>query len=99
MSEQEEMSITISEVVEETRKYSLSQRRALIEELETDIQNLAHSIANLYKEHKGLFIMYGVQVEVKLSVFNETVYRQVMGCPEVYTQMTEKEGLKEEHND
>ena len=101
MSEQiEERSVSIVEVFEEARKYSSSQRRAFIEELETDIRNLAHSIVNLYDEHTGVFLMHGVQVEVKFSVFNEVVYRQVLGCPEVYTQMTEmdkefKDSLKE----
>ena len=100
MSEQEKMSITISEVVEEARNYSSSQRKEFIKELETDIQNLAHSMEYLYDEHKGVFVMNGVQVEVKFSVFNEVVYRQVLGCPEVYTQMTEmvkefKDSLKE----
>lgn len=102
MSEQEEKAlgtITRAEMVEEARKYSSSQRRALIEELETDIRNLAHSIVNLYDEHTGVFLMHGVQVEVKFSVFNEVVYKQVLGCPEVYEQISEmfekfKENLK-----
>lgn len=76
--------VTIAEVFEEASKYSSSQRREFIEELETDIQNLARSMADLYDEHSGVFVMYGVQVEVKLSVFNEVAYRQVLGCPEVY---------------
>lgn len=90
MSKQEaSMEVTISEMCEEAHKYSSSQRRELIEELETDVQNLAHSMANLYDEHIGVFLMYGVQVEVKFSVFNELAYRQVLGRPEVYNQMTE----------
>ena len=99
MSEQGEMSVSTKEVFEEVSKYSSSQRRAFVEELETDIRNLAHSIVNLYDEHKGVFLMHGVQVEVKFSVFNEVAYRQVLGCPEVYEQISEmskafKERLK-----
>ena len=90
MEEEEKEAITVDEVFEEVSKYSSSQRRALIEELETDIQNLARSMANLYDEHVGVFLMYGVQVEVKFSVFNEVAYRQVLGCPELYAQMAEK---------
>lgn len=84
-----EKDITIAEVVEEARKYSSSQHKAFIKELETDIQNLAHSMEYLYDEHTGVFLMHGVQVEVKFSVFNEVVYKQVLGCPEVYDKMSE----------
>lgn len=98
--EEEKEAITVEEVFENARKYSSAQRRALIEELETDIQSLAHSMANLYDEHSGVFLMYGVQVEVKFSVFNEVAYRQVLGCPELYTKLAEKAAqFMEEHND
>ena len=100
MSEKEEQSVATAEVFEEAFKYSSSQRRAFIEELETDIQNLAHSIVNLYDEHKGVFLIHGVQVEVKFSVFNEVVYKQVLGCPEFFDKMSEMvEEFKEAHND
>ena len=100
MNKEERASITIEEVLEDARKYSSSQRKELIEELETDVQNLARSMANLYDEHTGVFLMYGVQVEVKFSVFNEVAYRQVLGCPEVYAQMAEKAAqFMGEHND
>ena len=100
MEEEERAAITVEEVFEEARKYSSEQRRDLIEELETDIQNLAHSMANLYDEHTGVFLLYGVQVEVKFSVFNEVAYRQVLGRPELYTQLAEKAAqFMEEHND
>lgn len=100
MNKEERASITIEEVLEDARKYSSSQRKELIEELETDVQNLARSMANLYEEHTGVFLMYGVQVEVKFSVFNEVAYRQVLGHPEVYAQMAEKaKQFMEEHND
>lgn len=80
--------VTTEAVLEEVRKYSFSQRMALIDDLEMDIENLAHSIANLYEAHTGVFIMHGVQVEVKFSVLNEVVYRQFLGCPEFYTRMS-----------
>ena len=100
MNKEERESITIEEVLEEACKYSSSQCKELIEELETDVQNLARSMANLYDEHTGVFLMYGVQVEVKFSVFNEVAYRQVLGCPEVYAQMAEKASqFMEKHND
>lgn len=100
MEEGNKLSITVDEVFEEARKYSSSQRRDLIEELETDIQSLAHSMTNLYEEHSGVFLMYGVQVEVKFSVFNEVAYRQILGCPELYAQIVEKAAqFREEHND
>lgn len=100
MKKEEKEAITVDEVFEEARKYSSSQRRELIEELETDIQSLAHSMTNLYDEHAGVFLMYGVQIEVKFSVFNEVAYRQVLGCPEIYAQIAEKAAqFREEHND
>ena len=100
MNKEERASITMEEMLEEARKYSSSQCRELIEELETDVQNLARSMTNLYEEHTGVFLLYGVQVEVKFSVFNEVAYRQVLGCPEVYAQMAEKAAqFMEEHND
>lgn len=100
MSEKEEQSVSTAEVFEEARKYSSSQRRALIEELATDIRNLSQSIVNLYDEHTGVFLMHGVQVELKFSVFNEVAYRQVLGCPEFYDKMTKMaEEYKELHND
>ena len=92
--------VTTAEVFEEVSKYSSSQRRELIEELETDIKNLSHSMANLYDEHAGIFLMYGVQVEVTFSVFNEVAYRQVLGCPEFYNQVSAMaKGLKEAFDD
>ena len=91
---------TAKEVLEEASHYSSSQHRAFIEELETDIQNLARSMSNLYDEHAGIFLMYGVQVEVKFSVFNEVAYRQVLGCPEFYNQLSARaKGLKEAFDD
>ena len=100
MNKEERFSTTMEEVLEDARKYSSSQCRELIEELETDVQNLARSMANLYEEHTGVFLMYGVQVEVKFSVFNEVAYSQVLGCPEVYAQMAEKAAqFMGEHND
>lgn len=88
--------VTTLEVFEEVRKYSPSQRRELIEEFETDIQNLARSMENLYDEHAGVFMMYGVQIEVKFYVFNEVAFRQVLGCPEFYNQVSAMaKGLKE----
>ena len=98
MSKQKKVST--AEVLEEVRKYSFSQCIALIDDLETDIENLAHSIANLYEEHTGVFIMHGVQVEVKFSVCNEVVYRQFLGCPEFWEKLAERdERLKEVRND
>ena len=100
MSKKGEQSVSTVEVFEEVFKSSSSQSRALIEELETDIRNLSHSIVNLYDEHKGVFLMHGVQVEVKFSVFNEVVYKQVLGCPEFYDKMSEMvEEFKEARND
>ena len=100
MNKEERFSITMEEVLEDARKYSSSQRRELIDELDTDVPHLARSMANLYDEHTGVFLMYGVQVEVKFSVFNEVAYRQVLGHPEVYAQMAEKAAqFMEEHND
>ena len=76
--------MTIAEALEEADKYSSAQHKEFIEGLETDVQNLARSMSNLYDEHAGIFLIYGVQVEVKFSVFNEVAYRQVLGCPEGY---------------
>ena len=92
--------VTTAEVLEEASHYSSSQHRAFIEELETDIENLSHSMSNLYDEHAGIFLMYGVQVEVKFSVFNEVAYRQVLGCPEFYNLVSAMtKGLKEAFDD
>lgn len=100
MSKTEKEQISTAEVFAEVSKYSSSQRKAFIEELETDIKNLARSMSNLYDEHTGVFMMYGVQVEVKFSVFNEPVYEQRLGCPEFFTQVsTMAKGLKELRND
>lgn len=51
MEEEERVAITAEEVFEEARKYSSSQRRELIEDLETDIQSLAQrrSISNIWR--------------------------------------------------
>ncbi len=81
-------SVTTAEVFEEAGKFSPSQCKAFIEELETDIENLSRSMSNLYDEHAGVFLMYGVQVEVKFSVFNEVAYRQFLGSPEFFNQMS-----------
>lgn len=88
MKKEEKVSMTTAEVLEEVGKYSSAQRKEFIKELETDVQNLARSMANLYDEHAGIFLMYGIQVEVKFSVFNEVAYRQVLGCPELCNQLS-----------
>ena len=88
MEKEEKASMTIAEALEEVGKYSSAQRKEFIGGLETDIQNLARSMANLYDEHAGIFLIYGVQVEVKFSVFNEVAYRQVLGCPEFYDKLS-----------
>lgn len=100
MGETEKELISTADVFDEVSKYSSSQRREFIEELETDIKNLARSMANLYDEHTGVFMMYGVQVEVKFSVFNESVYEQRLGCPEFFNHVSAMaKGLKEVLND
>lgn len=100
MSKQEKISVATSEVFEEARKYSSSQCREFIDDLETDIETLANNMANLYDEHAGVFLMYGVQVEVKFSMCNEVVYRQFLGCPELWEKLAERaERLEEVHND
>lgn len=100
MSKQEKGSLSTAEVFEEARKCSSSQCIALIDDLETGIETLAHNMANLYDEHAGVFLMYGVQVEVKFSVCNEVVYRQFLGCPEFYEKLAERtERLKEVRDD
>lgn len=100
MGETKKESISTAEVFDEVSKYSPSQRRAFIEELEADIKNLARSMSNLYDEHTGVFMMYGVQIEVKFSVFNEPVYEHRLGCPEFFTHVSAMaKGLKEVFND
>ncbi len=100
MGETKKESISTAEEFDEVSKYSPSQRKAFIEELESDIKNLARSMSNLYSEHTGVFMMYGVQIEVKFSVFNESVYGQRLGCPEFYNHVSEMaSGLKEVIND
>lgn len=100
MGSQKKVSVTTEEVLEEVRKYSFSQHREFIDNLETDIENLSHSMANLYDEHVGVFLMHGVQVEVKFSVGNEVVYRQFLGTPEFYEKWRELTArLKEVSND
>lgn len=96
----EKVSMTTAEVLEEASRYSSSQHKAFLKELETDIENLSHSMSTLYDEHAGIFLLYGVQVEVKFSVFNEVAYRQVLGCPEVYNRLLAMaKGLKKVFND
>lgn len=100
MGEKVTESISTAEVFEEVGKHSPSQRREFIEELEVDIRNLAHSMETLYNEHTGVFMMYGVSIEVKFSVFNESVYEQRLGCPEFFNQVSAMaKGLKEVFND
>ena len=100
MSETKKDSISTVEVFAEVEKYSPSQRREFIEELEIDIQNLARSMENLYNEHPGVFMMYGVQIEVKFSVFNDSVYEQRLGCPEFFSKVSAMtKELKEALND
>lgn len=100
MSKREKESVTTEEVLEEVRKYSSSQCRALIDDLEMHIETLANSMSNLYEEHVGVFLMHGVQVEVKFSVGNEVVYNLFLGCPEFCTQLSAmSERLEERHND
>lgn len=100
MGQTKKESISSAEVFAEVGKYSPSQRREFIEELEIDIQNLARSMENLYNEHPGVFIMYGVQIEVKFSVFNDSVYEHLLGCPEFFNQVSAMtKELKEALND
>lgn len=100
MSKQEKMSVTTEEVLEEARKYSSSQCRELIDDLGMHVETLADNMANLYDEHAGVFLMHGVQVEVKFSVFNEVVYNQFLGSPEFWAKFAESaERLKGVRND
>ena len=46
----EKMSVTTGDAFEEASRYFSSQRSAFIEELETDVQNLARSMAKGLKE-------------------------------------------------
>lgn len=89
MSKTERESISIAEAFAEVSKYSPAQRKAFIDELETDIKTLFCSMVNLYEEHIGVFALYGVQVEVQFSVFNELVYKQQLGCPEFFKYLKE----------
>lgn len=100
MSKQGRVSLSTAEVFEEAYKYSSSQWREFIDDLERHIETLAHNMTNLYDEHAEVFLMHGVQVEVKFSVCNEVVYRQFLGCPEFFEKLVERaERLKEVRND
>lgn len=100
MSKQGKISLSTAEVFEEARKYSSSQCREFIDDLEMNLETLAHNMTNLYDEHAGVFLMHGVQVEVKFSVCNEVVYRQLLGCPEFFEKLVKRaERLKEVRND
>lgn len=100
MSKQEKASLSTAEIFEEARKYSSSQRRQLIDGLQRHIETLANNMTNLYEEHVGVFLMCGVQVEVKFSVCNEVVHRMFLGCPELWEKLAERaERLEEVHND
>lgn len=45
-----------------------------------DVQTLATSMANLYKEHAAHFIILGVKVNIEVQVMDETVLKSQVGA-------------------
>ena len=89
---------TVAQIFEECKSLTPEQRAAICQDYEDDIRALATSMGNLYQEHAGVFMMYGVRVEVKFYAFNEPVFQETLGSEDFYKKIVEKK-LKEHESD
>ena len=58
-------------------------RRIMDQEVEPfikDVETLATSMANLYKEHAAHFIILGVRVNIKVEVMDKTTFKSQVGA-------------------
>ena len=98
METEEKDGRTVAEIFEECRKFSAQERKDICQEYENDVRALATSMGNLYQEHAGVLMMYGVRVEVTFYAFNEPVFQTNLGSEDFYKKFVE-ERLKEHEDD
>lgn len=98
METKEQDGITVSQIFEECRNLSPQERSNICQEYEDDVKALATSMGNLYQEHAGVLMMYGVRVEVKFYAFNDPVFQTNLGSEDFYKKFVENR-LKEHEND
>lgn len=72
------------EIFEECRKYSMAERRQICEEFIKDVETLSDRMHDLFDVNPGVFMMYGVSVELKVTFFNEDSYTMRLGNSEFY---------------
>lgn len=89
---------TVAQIFEECKNLSPQERANICQEYESDVRALATSMGNLYQEHVGVLMMYGVRVEVKFYAFNEPVFSTLLGSEDFYKEFVEHQ-LKESKND
>lgn len=100
MEEKKSGGLTTREIFEECRKYSAAERRAICEEFISDTETLAERIVDLFDVNPGVFMMFGVTVDVKITLFNDPAYEMKLGNPEFHdTVMTIEKDLKVEKSD
>ena len=89
---------TVAQIFEECKKFLPQERANICQDYEDDVRALATSMGNLYQEHAGVLMVYGVRVEVKFYAFNEPVFQTNLGSEEFYNKFVEKR-LKEHESD
>lgn len=89
---------TVAQIFEECKSLTPQQRSDICQDYEDDVRALATSMGNLYQEHAGVLMMYGVRVEVKFYAFNEPVFQETLGSEDFYKKFVEQR-LKGHEND
>lgn len=90
---------TTREIFEECRKYSVEERRRICEEFISDVETLADRIQDLFSLNPGVFMMYGVSVELKVTLFNDDAYAMKLGNPDFHNAVMKMNKRLEEGSD
>ena len=93
--------ISTEDILKECVRIPSKQRMMLCEDYINDVRTLADRMADLFNEHPGVFMMYGVSVNISIKMFNDDAIDVKLGNPDCYKmfQAMIAEAKKEMQND
>ena len=90
--------LTTEEIFNECRKHSTEDRQQICEEFISDVETVSDRMKDLFDCNPGVLMMYGVTVEVKVTLFNEPAYEMKLGNADFYAHVM-KTAKKAEERD
>ena len=92
--------LSTAEIFAECRKHSNTARQQICEEFVSDVETLSDRMKDLFDCNPGVLMMYGVTVELKVTLFNDPVYEMKLGNSDFHNHvMKMSKDSEEDDND